>query len=177
VGRGPGSHKGKRINEKARQSERIDNLNLCVQRVFTIPRVRLLLAVVAVGVRAAAVARVDIAGGGHVKGAVEVVARALAVELAGAEVDVRGAVAVHPRLGLKAVGAGVAGVEGNCTRQRARQRANGEKLFNPLARYSADTQTLGAHTTTVVLCVFGCSVRAVGRTQRGVRQGRHLNTQ
>ena len=72
---------------------------------------RLLLAVVAVGVRAAAVARVDVAGGGHVEGAGEVVARALAVELAGAEVDVRGAVAVHPRLGLKAVGAGVAGVE------------------------------------------------------------------
>ena len=40
-------------------------------------------------------------------------ARALAVELAGAEVDVRGAVAVHPRLGLEAVGAGVASVEGN----------------------------------------------------------------
>ena len=34
-------------------------------------------------------------------------------ELAGAEVDVRGAVAVQPRLGLEAVGAGVAGVEGN----------------------------------------------------------------
>jgi len=48
---------------------------------------------------------------GATHGAVEVVARALAVELAGAEVDVRGAVAVHPRLGLKAVGAGVAGVE------------------------------------------------------------------
>ena len=42
-----------------------------------------------------------------------VVAGALAVELAGAEVDVRGAVAVHPRLGLEAVGAGVAGVEGD----------------------------------------------------------------
>ena len=37
----------------------------------------------------------------------------LAVELARAEVDVRGAVAVHPRLGLKAVGAGIAGVEGD----------------------------------------------------------------
>jgi hypothetical protein len=73
----------------------------------------LLLAVVAVGVRAAAVARVDVARGGHVEGAVEVVARALAVELAGAEVDVRSAVAVHPRLGLKAVGAGIAGVEGD----------------------------------------------------------------
>jgi len=58
----------------------------------------------------------------------EVVAGTLAIELAGAEVDVRGAVAVHPRLGLKAVGAGVAGVEGDrledgehsapCTRTR-----------------------------------------------------------
>jgi hypothetical protein len=64
-------------------------------------------------VRAAAVAGVDVAGGGHVEGAGEVVAGALAVELAGAEVDVRGAVAVDPRLGLKAVGAGVAGVEGD----------------------------------------------------------------
>ena len=73
----------------------------------------LLLAVVAVGVGAAAVAVVDGAGGGHVQGAEVVVARALAVELAGAEVDVRGAVAVHPRLGLKAVGAGIAGVEGD----------------------------------------------------------------
>jgi hypothetical protein len=73
----------------------------------------LLLAVVAVGVRAAAVAVVDGAGGGHVQGAEVVVARALAVELAGAEVDVRGAVAVHPRLGLEAVGAGIAGVEGD----------------------------------------------------------------
>jgi hypothetical protein len=57
---------------------------------------RLLLAVVAVRVRAAAVARVDVAGRGHVEGAVEVVARALAVELARAKVDVGGAVAVHP---------------------------------------------------------------------------------
>jgi len=73
----------------------------------------LLLAVIAVGVGAAAVAGVDVAGGGHVEGAVEVVARALAVELAGAEVDVGGAVAVHPGLGLKAVGAGIAGVEGD----------------------------------------------------------------
>ena len=73
----------------------------------------LLLAVVAVGVRAAAVARVDVAAGRHVEGAGEVVARTLAVELAGAEVDVGGAVAVHPRLGLDAVGAGVAGVEGD----------------------------------------------------------------
>ena len=45
----------------------------------------LLLAVVAVGVRAAAVAVVDGAGGGHVQGAEVVVARALAVELARAE--------------------------------------------------------------------------------------------
>ena len=89
-------------------------LTLCELK-FTATQ-RLLLAVVAVGVGAAAVAGVDVAGGGHVEGAVEVVARALAVELAGAEVDVRGAVAVHPGLGLKAVGAGVAGVEGNCTR-------------------------------------------------------------
>ena len=63
--------------------------------------------------RAAAVAVVDEARGRHVEGAGEVMARALAVELAGAEVDVRGAVAVHPRLGLDAVGAGVAGVEGD----------------------------------------------------------------
>ncbi len=62
---------------------------------------------------AATVAVVDGASGGHVESAEVVVAGALAVELAGAEVDVRGAVAVHPRLGLKAVGAGVAGVEGN----------------------------------------------------------------
>ena len=61
--------------------------------------------------RAAAVAGVDGARGGHVEGAREVVAGALAVELARAEVDVRGAVAVHPRLGLKAVGTGIAGVE------------------------------------------------------------------
>jgi phage replication-related protein YjqB (UPF0714/DUF867 family) len=39
-------------------------------------------------VRAATVAVVDEAGGGHEEGAVVVVARALAVELAGAEVDV-----------------------------------------------------------------------------------------
>jgi len=36
------------------------------------------------------------------------VAGSLSVELAGTEVDVRGAVAVHPRLGLEAVGAGIA---------------------------------------------------------------------
>eukprot|EP00961_Rhodomonas_salina_P136393 1835147-Rhodomonas_salina.2 len=41
-------------------------------------------------------------------GAREVMAGALAVELARAEVDVAGAVAVHPALRLKAVGAGVA---------------------------------------------------------------------
>ncbi len=69
--------------------------------------------VIAIGVGAATVAVVDGASGGHVESAEVVVAGALAVELAGAEVDVRGAVAVHPRLGLKAVGAGVAGVEGN----------------------------------------------------------------
>ena len=63
--------------------------------------------------RAATVAVVDGAGGGHVEGAKEIVARALPVELAGAKVDVRGAVAVHPRLGLKPVGAGIAGVEGH----------------------------------------------------------------
>ena len=45
--------------------------------------------------------------------AVEVVAGTLAVELARAEVDVRRAVAVLPALRLGAVGAGVAGVEGN----------------------------------------------------------------
>ena len=43
---------------------------------------RLLLAVVAVGLGAAAVAVVDGTGGGHPEGAVEVVARGLAVELA-----------------------------------------------------------------------------------------------
>eukprot|EP00290_Baffinella_frigidus_P027793 CAMPEP_0180232394 /NCGR_PEP_ID=MMETSP0987-20121128/27444_1 /TAXON_ID=697907 /ORGANISM="non described non described, Strain CCMP2293" /LENGTH=99 /DNA_ID=CAMNT_0022197993 /DNA_START=538 /DNA_END=835 /DNA_ORIENTATION=- len=51
---------------------------------------------------------------GHVEdthSAVEVVAGALAVELPRAEVDVRGAVAVHPALRLGAVGAGVASVE------------------------------------------------------------------
>ena len=61
----------------------------------------------------ATVAVVDGAGGGHVQGAEVVVARALAVELAGAKVDVRSAVAVHPRLGLEAVGAGIAGVKGD----------------------------------------------------------------
>ncbi len=38
-------------------------------------------------------------------------ARSLAVELAGAEVDVGGAVAVHPGLGDGSGGAGIAGVE------------------------------------------------------------------
>ena len=61
--------------------------------MLTIP---LLLAVVAVGVCAAAIAVVDGARGRQVKGAIEVVARALAVELAGAEVDVGRAVSVHP---------------------------------------------------------------------------------
>ena len=42
-----------------------------------------------------------------------IVAGALAVELASTEVDVRGAVAVHPGLGNKASRAGVAGVESN----------------------------------------------------------------
>lgn len=37
---------------------------------------------------AASIARVDEAGGGHEEGAVVVVARALSIELAGAEVDV-----------------------------------------------------------------------------------------
>ena len=111
--------------------------NQSVSKVsFTISRARLLLAVVAVGVRAAAVARVDVAGGGHVQGAVEVVARALAVELAGTEVDVRGAVAVHPRLGLKAVGAGVAGVEGNCTMQRVRQKKTMKNVPAQLVRHA-----------------------------------------
>jgi hypothetical protein len=45
--------------------------------------------------------------------AVVVVAGSLAVELAGAKVDVGGAVAVHPGLGNKAGGAGIAGVEGD----------------------------------------------------------------
>ena len=85
---------------------------------------------------AATVAGVDVAGGGHVEGAVEVVAGALAVELAGAEVDVGGAVAVHPGLGLKAVGAGVAGVEGDglkdgehfCTEHKTRVNATHNTL-------------------------------------------------
>ncbi len=59
------------------------------------------------------VAVVDEAGGGHVQGAKEIVTRALTVELDGAEVDVRGDVTVHPRLGLKVVGTGIAGVEGH----------------------------------------------------------------
>ena len=71
----------------------------------------LLLAVIAVGVRAATVAGVDGARGGHVEGAREIVARPLAIKFARAEIDVRGAVAIHPRLRLKAVGAGIAGVE------------------------------------------------------------------
>ena len=50
---------------------------------------------------------------GRTHSAVVIVAGALAVELAGTEVDVRGAVAVHPGLGNKASGAGIAGVEGN----------------------------------------------------------------
>jgi len=74
---------------------------------------KLLLAVVAVGVRAAAIAVVDGTSRGHVEGAEVVVAGALAVELARAEVDVRGAIAIHPRLGLEAVGTSIAGVEGN----------------------------------------------------------------
>ena len=46
-------------------------------------------------------------------GAEVIVARALAVELASTEVDVGGAVAVHPRLRHKASRAGIAGVESN----------------------------------------------------------------
>ena len=37
----------------------------------------------------------------------------LAIELASTEVDVGGAIAVHPGLGDKASGASIAGVEGN----------------------------------------------------------------
>ncbi len=44
------------------------------------------------------VAVVDEAGGGHVQGAKEIVTRALAVELDGAEVDVRGDVTVQVKL-------------------------------------------------------------------------------
>jgi hypothetical protein len=40
-------------------------------------------------------------------------AGALAVELSSTEVDVRGAVAVHPGLGNKASGTSIAGVESN----------------------------------------------------------------
>jgi hypothetical protein len=43
----------------------------------------------------------------------EVVTAALAVELAGAVVDVGGAVAVHPRLRDKASGTSIASVKGN----------------------------------------------------------------
>ena len=46
-------------------------------------------------------------------GAEVIVARALAIELAGTEVDVGGAVAVHPGLRHEAGGASIAGVEGN----------------------------------------------------------------
>ena len=42
-----------------------------------------------------------------------IVARALAVELASTEVDVGGAVAIHPRLLDEASGASIAGVESN----------------------------------------------------------------
>merc|ERR1719263_55312 len=50
----------------------------------------LLLAVIAVGVRAATVAVVDEAGGGHPEGAVVVVAGVLAIEVASAIGDVSG---------------------------------------------------------------------------------------
>jgi hypothetical protein len=73
----------------------------------------LLLAVVAVGVAAAAVAVVDEARGRHVQSAEVIVAGTLAIELAGTEVDVGGAVAVHPGLGNKASGTSIAGVKGN----------------------------------------------------------------
>ena len=82
------------------------------------PLVYLLLAVIAVGVRAAAIARIDRTRRRHVEGARKVVPRPLAVELARTEVDVRGAVTVDPRLRLKAVGSGVAGVEGHGFEQR-----------------------------------------------------------
>ncbi len=62
---------------------------------------------------AAAVAVVDGARGRHVESAEVIVARALAVELASTEVDVGGAIAVHPGLGNKAGGASIAGVESN----------------------------------------------------------------
>ena len=72
----------------------------------------LLMAVVAVGVGAAAVAVVDGAGGGHVQGAEEVVAGALAVELAEAVADVAaGLVVRNELLGLEASGAGIAHVD------------------------------------------------------------------
>ena len=45
-------------------------------------------------------------------------ARALAVELASTEVNVRGAIAVHPGLGNKASRASIAGVEGNRLKNR-----------------------------------------------------------
>ena len=56
----------------------------------------------------------------------EIVAGTLAVELAGAEVDVRGAVAVDPRLGLDSSGAGIAGVEGNRLEDREHLNRSGE---------------------------------------------------
>jgi len=107
----------------------------CRKQPLTHPpatRSDLLLAVVAVGVGAAAVAVVDEAGGGHEEGAVVVVAGALAVELAGAEVDVRGAVAVDPLLGDGAVRAGVAGVsrtsllEGDSSEELWREGGRGQ---------------------------------------------------
>eukprot|EP00287_Rhodomonas_sp_CCMP768_P016890 CAMPEP_0202818176 /NCGR_PEP_ID=MMETSP1389-20130828/8144_1 /ASSEMBLY_ACC=CAM_ASM_000865 /TAXON_ID=302021 /ORGANISM="Rhodomonas sp., Strain CCMP768" /LENGTH=143 /DNA_ID=CAMNT_0049490491 /DNA_START=212 /DNA_END=644 /DNA_ORIENTATION=- len=69
----------------------------------------LLLAVVAVGVRAGTVAVVDEAERRVVQVA-SAVAGALAVELASTEVDVGGTVAVHPALRFEAVGARVAHV-------------------------------------------------------------------
>ena len=50
---------------------------------------------------------------GHKVGGVQVLAGALAVELARAHVDVRGAVGLDPRLGLEYAGAGAVTVKGN----------------------------------------------------------------
>ena len=78
----------------------------------------LLLAVVAVSVAAATIAVVDETGRRHVQSAKVIVARALAIELASTEVDVGGAVAVHPGLRNKTRRARVAGIESNRLKNR-----------------------------------------------------------
>jgi len=97
-------------------------------------------------VRAATVAGVDGARRGHVEGAREVVTGALAVELARAEVDVRGAVAVDPRLGLKAVGAGITRVE--CDRLKESEH------FCTSTKSQLTTKKMITFKCTILLCRF-----------------------